>query len=150
MKNNVGASAGMLALLAFLIHAFVPSSNEGGSGPPARDKAAVEAHSTSKLEAPDKPVPAQGPWVASRQYFHQEFPSGFKSECIDYLLPPLGTSVKCTGKDLRELFGFVNTFYGKKLTAFIATIPDPLHTRMALSADRNLDAIQKAAFEAGW
>ncbi len=36
------------------------------------------------------------------------------------------------------------------VTGMIATIQDPLHTRMSLETDRTLDSIQQAAFHAGW
>jgi hypothetical protein len=49
------------------------------------------------------------------------------------------------------LFGFSAKFdFQSDVVAVIATIQDPMHTRMSLGADRTLDSIQQAAYATGW
>src|SRR4051812_18471170 len=117
MKNTVGTSAGVLALLAVLMHAFVISPNEGKSGATSGDKQGGQQSLTSNAETPVEAAPAQGPWLASRQYFHLEPPSTFKSDCMEYLVPQLGVSAQCNTQTLRELFGLGRTFEPGQLTA---------------------------------
>jgi hypothetical protein len=160
MGKHVGSSAGVLALLAFLIHTLVPPSSEQGNngvgtkapgGIHSASKGAATGKPVGSEDAPaGKPVPAEGPWLASRQYFHQEPPADFKSTCLDYLLPTSVQKAPCDTAAMGQLFGLSATFDPKQLETLIATIPDPLHTRMSLMTDRSLDAIQGGAFEAGW
>src|SRR4051794_4646282 len=109
MNKHVGTSAGLLALLALLIHTVMPPSSEqvrNGTGA----KAPAETHLTSKAAGGAKPVPEEGPWLASRQYFHQEPPTNFESTCIDYLLPAIGQKTVCDARAMSELFGLSPTF----------------------------------------
>jgi hypothetical protein len=148
-EKNVGVSAGFLALVAFLMHSFVPPPSEQKSGDSTRTTGEAHGGSSTNAEKP-KPVPELGPWLASRQFFHQEPRTDFKSTCLDYLIPPLGEKGVCTGAAVKKLFGMSADFYTSNLHTLIATIPDPLHTRMSLNTDRALDAIQQGAFAAEW
>ena len=150
MEKRVGTSAGLLALLAFLIHTLLPPSSERVTEPAngaAKASASLKAHNGSAVA---KPVPEEGPWVASRQYFHQELETGFESTCLDYLLPPMQEKTACDPSQLETLYGLDASFDQQQLQTLIATIPDPLHTRLSLETDRYLDAIREGAFEAGW
>ena len=98
-------------------------------------------------------VPLEGPWLASRQYFHQEPAANAHDACMDYLLPDLGKSppANCSSSELRALFGLgAEDIDPQERTTLIATIPDPIHTRMSLQTDRYLNALQQAAFRVGW
>jgi hypothetical protein len=49
-----------------------------------------------------------------------------------------------------RLLGFPHRFDPRNAHWVIATVPDPLHTRMSMETDRYLDAIQHAAFDSGY
>ena len=93
-----------LALLALLIHTLVPPSSEQVRNGTAA-KTPAETHLTSKAAGGAKPVPEEGPWLASRQYFHEEPRTNFETTCIDYLLPAIGEKTVCDATEMRELFG---------------------------------------------
>jgi hypothetical protein len=147
MEKQIGTSAGLLALLALFIHSVVPPSSEQKDAPPEPN------HSTGGVPhtaVQAKSAPQSGPWLASRQYFHRTPPDDFKTTCVEYILPHLSQEPICKVSALRELFGIDDRFQAKNLQTLIVTIPDPLHTRLSLEADRYLDAVQAGAFDARW
>jgi hypothetical protein len=156
MNKTLGASAGLVAFLTVLFHMV--------NAPP------VERHSTTqpqgssdiaKQSKPEKqgqgektgPVPIEGPWLATRKFFHSEgpedlsFPDTAEFTRIDRI-ERCATDPACRAR-LRSYFGLE---FGEDYQSefVIATVPDPLHTRLALFTDSSLEAIDKAAFHAGW
>jgi len=149
MEKQIGMSAGVVALLVFFVHALVPPAGERAAAPGKQS----EDSSSSNAPAAAKMVPLEGPWLASRQYFHQEPAANAHGACMDYLLPDLGKSppANCSSSELRALFGLgAEDIDPNERTTLIATIPDPIHTRMSLQTDRYLNALQQAAFRVGW
>ncbi|MFL6353076.1 MAG: hypothetical protein ACJ74Z_14680 [Bryobacteraceae bacterium] len=145
MEKRLGPSAGILAVLAVLVHILGNSVGEQQGG--SRKKASTAVSST--------PVPndtnvsskqGQGPWRATQQYFHAS-PEGLGREYQSCLSQP--TSI-CVREILLGLYGFPAGFPEQNIHTLIATAPDPLHTRMAIETDRYLDAIQQAAFRSDW
>jgi hypothetical protein len=153
MEKHIGTSAGLLALLALLFHSMSPGTDEkqSKSRTQVSDKSQniSQKHATSPGAAQLKQPPNAGPWLASREYFHAEPPDDFETTCIDYLVPRLQQTVTCDRNALLELFG-LEASKTTKLETLIVTIPDPLHTRLSVKADRDLDAVQEGAFAAGW
>jgi hypothetical protein len=144
MEKRLGSSAGFLALLAVLIHTLGNTGAEHG-------KASIETKATpARSEAAGSTgLPAgnrQGPWRATQQYFHNT-PTAATPKIEACLSQP---NVTCVRAALLSLYGFPADFPERHIRALIATVPDPLHTRMSLETDRYLDAIQQAAFQAGW
>src|SRR5271156_5698508 len=67
MKKEVGASAGLLALLALFLHTQLPSPEKDASG--NRDNAATAAKKDSGT--PERIEDVDGPWLATRAFFHR-------------------------------------------------------------------------------
>ncbi len=146
MDKRLGSSAGILALIALLLHTFGQSEGQNSAKPAGKDVAASSgsAADVKDLQLLDK----QGPWRATQQYFHSDLVSSEGRACQDYLLG-LPTP-KCSQQGLRSLFGFEPGFDLANLRFLLAMIADPLHTRMSIETDRDLDAIQRAAYRSGW
>lgn len=144
MEKRLGSSAGFLALLAVLVHTFGNTGAEHGKSPTESKTTAArsEAAGSAGLQAGNR----QGPWRATQQYFHNT-PTGGTPKTEACLSQPNETCIRAA---LLSLYGFPADFPERNIRALIATVPDPLHTRMALETDRYLDAIQQAAFQAGW
>jgi hypothetical protein len=145
MEKRFGSSAGFLALLAVLIHTFGNSGAEHGKN--STESKVSAARSESATPQPELPTGnRQGPWRATQQYFHNTPTSATQKDEACLSRP----NEKCIRSALLSLYGFPADFPKRSIRALIATVPDPLHTRMALETDRYLDAIQQAAFQAGW
>jgi hypothetical protein len=149
MEKHVGTSAGLLALLAFLMHSMFPPAGERETNGASLKKEATEVPAGPNAEL-EKAIPRAGPWLATRQYFHRTGSIRTKNSCFDDFVQPAEQMRQCQSPELRGLFGIAPDFDSSHLTTLIATIPDPLHTRMSLEADRYLDAIQQAAFRDRW
>ncbi len=147
MEKRLGSSAGVLALLAVLIHTFANSGVERKDGSAAATKAAIAGSPASGSHKPHAlSVENQGPWRASQQYFHAT-PGGSAGDQQSCLIEPTD---KCSRSVLLASYGFPKDFNEQNIQALIATVPDPLHSRLAMETDRYLDAIQQAAFRSGW
>jgi hypothetical protein len=146
MEKRLGSSAGILALLAVVVHMLGNSGAEyqAGSGGNKATTAALSAPTRSETHVLS--LERQGPWRATQQYFHAT-PAGDGRKYQSCISRP---TEGCVREALLALYGFPEGFPEQNIHALIATIPDPLHTRMAIETDRNLDAIQEAAFRSGW
>lgn len=144
MEKRIGSSAGLLALIALLVHAFSGSGGEKGAGAP--EKKTPTASVSSSKDTDQKLAGVQGPWRATRQFFHKE-PAARNEACEKGLL---SDSASCTRPEMLSLFGFDPAYDARNIKFLIATIPDPLHTRMSMETDRDLDAIQRAAYRSYW
>lgn len=144
MEKRLSSSAGFLALLAVLIHTFGNSDAEKARTP-QNQRAALQVPSVQRhtLACPGK---SQGPWPATQQYFHSAQTDGSSKNQTCLSRP----NERCIRSTLLSLYGFPADFPEQNIHALIATVLDPLHTRVALETDRYLDAIQQAAFRAGW
>ena len=147
MEKRIGSSAGILALIALVLHSLgFPGGEDKSVNAPDKKAPITETDTTEKgnLEIVDW----QGPWRATQQYFHSDLTTRKTAKfCRDYLI---GFDRPCSQRDLLSLFGFGPDFRVNDLQYLIATLPDPLHTRMALDTDRDLDAIQRAASLSKW
>ncbi|MBV9613626.1 MAG: hypothetical protein JO091_14220, partial [Acidobacteriaceae bacterium] len=151
-KTTVGTSAGAVAVLVFALRfANVPQREKLGDG---RPEAAAVAPNASTAEPAEKTPPLEGPWLATRPFFHKEgipkvqFANGEKvtlSHIRDLERCAAGDPVCKQG--LKDYFGIAE---GYQTRFIIASVPDPLHTRLALFTDEAIDAIQKAAFDGQW
>jgi hypothetical protein len=155
MNRTFGSSAGVIALLVFALHIFVPSGPEGRGGEQSSevtDKAKA-AHSSGSEKAEEAPL--EGPWLATRAFFQsaanpaKPFPGrkgiDFTQDVLD-CYKDTKPSKNCA-PPLARFFGVTD---GSNVQFILATVPDPMHTRLSLYTDSSLDAIQKAATEAGW
>jgi hypothetical protein len=158
MKKEVGTSFGLAALLMVSLYPVLPESSK----PPVTGAAAkkVEKAAESPPESNAAQAPMDGPWLALRSYFRPSTqPSSGQTrtpgcESIASLLgrPAHGRSDReALRACVQRLSGLPDDFE----TAFsswsiVATVTDPMHTRMALTLDRQIEAIQAAAAAADW
>jgi hypothetical protein len=144
-SKSAGASAGMLALVAFLVHMLAGTGSEQHTGHKAEpqampDLSAFAAHSGAK----ELSLNVQGPWNTTQQYFHRDPAVPTDLNCLQQTANSCATSV------FEGLYAFPSAVDRSNVHALIATVPDPLHTRMSIETDRYLDAIQQAAFDSGY
>ena len=151
MEKRLGMSTGLIALVALLLHAL------GGTGDRAARSTAnsaplVGSATEVKLSGTHAtPAKANGPWVATQQYFHTGASGSNFENCLSHLQPMAERmeSRGCTRSDLLALYG-INGSSTNDIRAVLATVPDPLHTRMSVETDRFLDALQQAAYRSHW
>lgn len=154
MNKNVGTSAGLVAFLTVMFHVVNTPRAERHSGTQARSNANIERPKPDQETKPDgKEPPIEGPWLATRAFFQSEgpddpsFPDTSEFKRID-AIERCATDPACREK-LKRYFG-LERGNGYELEFLIATVPDPLHTRLSLFTDASLEAIEKAAFQARW
>ncbi|MGC2660984.1 MAG: hypothetical protein WA324_23770 [Bryobacteraceae bacterium] len=173
-KAAFGASAGILAVVALVLHIAVPKT---GTPPAASTVARTGAIADKAGSAPTgtseggtaQPPKIEGPWLAAQTFFHEE-PEGIECPAPtggSASLPVVGCASTADFTHLSEIescandsgcserlarfFGVANNSGQKPLIQYVlATIPDPLHTRLALSTDSSIEAIEKAAFDSHW
>lgn len=143
MNKAVASSAGLLAMFALFIH------THGGSGSEhARESTQSSGNAVATAPQPSASASSgeAGPWNATRQYFHREPKPRADGYAACRPTPEQG----CSRSELLDLYGMPGSFDLRTSHAVIATVPDPLHTRMAMETDRSLDAIQQAVFDSGY
>jgi hypothetical protein len=155
MNRNFGGSAGVIALIAFVVHMAIPSGPEGGHDSSAPIAAANGKGGKPKPkpkdegQSPDTPPEREGPWLATQAFFHslatpntQELPDFDSASDIQKC-----SLDKTCAEALRGYFGIGGP---KHIQFLLATVPDPLHTRLSLFTDTSIEAIQKAATDEDW
>ncbi len=144
MKNELATSAGLLALIGVIVHtALVPESAPAPVSVKKEQSAA--AH---KAEQSHESIPFEGPWTATRPVFGRPEPA--MPTCADEgrLYPFCDPKAPgLTGEAVFDLFGFPR---GAEVHVIIATVADPIHSRLALFADRQIEAIERALQAGGW
>ena len=165
--RKVGSSAGVVAVLALGLHlATAPTGDHAATSSHSAEKRAGGGNSVESA-APEKALIEQpkieGPWLASETFFHREAEQGVcraepaksgpaTSACGGALHFTQASAVEACASDascrddLARYFGVK----GSKIQYLIATIPDPLHTRLALFTDSSIEAIEQAAFDSHW
>ncbi|MBV8895639.1 MAG: hypothetical protein JO051_03940, partial [Acidobacteriaceae bacterium] len=138
-SKSIASSAGLLALIAIVVRALGGSASDRHTDQTPPQAMPDLSASAANSEAKELPLAFQGPWTTTRQFFHRD--------------PSLSNDVlaKCFQENLTEtcvsdlvrhdLYAFPRDPKDTpKLQALIATVPDPLHTRMSMETDRYLDA----------
>jgi len=150
MRRQLGTSAGLLALLAVFLHTqFAPSSEGRGAAerPSAASAGGKERAGENGAGAGE---PLEGPWLASQAYFHVpgslKGPSG-QDPLIQQLLTATGHPDR---GELGKLLGLSGVTGLPRMWTVVATVPDPLHTRMALYLDGQIGAIEHSLQSARW
>lgn len=158
MDKRVGSSAGLFALVTLVLHSFgvygggekdvavttAPEKKEEAKAKkPSEDEKTKKPADDEKSKKSDE-FDGQGPWLATQALFGKEFPDT-SDHCLAYLLD---LSNDCSPADLLANFGLQDPKISFEF--LIATVPDPLHTRLVVETDRTLDSIQRAAFDSDW
>src|SRR4051812_22524 len=144
MRNNLAATTGAVALLALAAHTFIPAGGETRGGAVV---GAAETKTASDSKAGENAM--SGPWLATRPLLGtgsvREIPIT-QSELAELIRPlrspaPMDAAAK---KSLRELFGIPEPGSSPLDSyAVVATVADPVHTRLALFLDGQIDAIER-------
>ncbi|HUA83754.1 MAG TPA: hypothetical protein VMB85_07835 [Bryobacteraceae bacterium] len=163
MRREIGASAGVIALLAFFLHTQFPPGTERSP----ELESGHEEHHDNERPAADMRHPVEGPWIATHAFFgHTNWwtmPSGpyaihdenqsndlrridFQAVLRGLLAPngPLNQQDK-----VRRLMG-VTGARAWAISTVVATVADPLHTRLPLFTDEQIEAIVRSARQSGW
>jgi hypothetical protein len=146
MKKDLGFPAGLVALLAVAFHLSSPNAPE--QRPAGKAASKVGKAAAQKKEGPAEESPLEGPWLATRTFFHSE---GQATAPVDFSkaedIATCAGEKTCLGR-LRRYFGLTD---GERTIEFlIAMVPDPVHTRLAVFTDASIQALQKAAEAAEW
>jgi hypothetical protein len=158
MKKEMGTSLGLAALLMVLLHPVMPEASRTAATAAAARQAAQKANSATGGGA--EPEPIDGPWLTIRSYFHSEIQTlagQKKTQGCDDIDSRLGKRVQGPANQaafracIQQLIGLPDDFEQRFSSwSIVASVADPLHTRMALTLDRQIEAIEAAAESAGW
>lgn len=168
-----GTSAGIVAILAVVLRLGIPTPARVQQGA-ADSQTAAKSSAGSVPSGTESPQTSQrleieGPWLATQAFFHQDR-NGVKCPpnkgggdevpvvgCANSPdLTHLSSVENCAndsrcGKSLSRYFGVPDhDGLTPPIQYIIATVPDPLHTRLALATDSSLETIEKAAVESHW
>ena len=150
MRRELGASAGLLALLAVFLHTqFAPLSEGRGAAERAAGTSGGSGEKAGGGGA-DAEEPLDGPWLATRAYFNVPGsltgPSG-QAPLIQQLQTASGNPDR---RELGSLLGLSGVKDLPKIWTIVATVPDPLHTRMTLYLDGQIGAIEHSLQSSRW
>jgi hypothetical protein len=134
MRQNVGLSAIIIAAFALMIRTGAP-------GPQPEQPARTQ--NAQPQASPTATPPAEileGPWLATRSFFRS-------ADDLDQRMPNGPISLKTPPAQLADYFGIPDSSH---IQFLIATVPDPLHSRLSLLTDSSVQAIAEAADASGW
>jgi hypothetical protein len=151
MKQNVGLSALIIAAFAFVMRT--------GPGPqPSQSPRAQATQSEANPNMTSQAEILEGPWLATRTFFQaaadldQQVLTGatsFKTpSSIRECIAPSSRNHSLCRTQWADYFGIPDPNY--PIQFLIATVPDPLHSRLSLSTDSAIQAIAEAADASGW
>jgi len=150
VSRNVGLSAGTVALVALVVRIVSPTAGEAGPADTAGSAEKTQARETART-----PQPYQGPWIATRHFFAPYEPPPTSVQASGARSVDLGNPediLRCS-RD-RQCRTEVRRFFGlgeaDRAECLLATVPDPLHTRLALYTDHSIEAIRRGAGAAKW
>jgi hypothetical protein len=152
MNKGLGATTfGAILLAGFIFQA------KSGSSPPSRQQSVTSSESTTK------PVTGEGPWMASCKYWSAA--QSAEPEAKDPSLDPDATlhqtdnaaktptssdAVCGPASDGWGIPQATDPLHAPEISTVVATIPDPIHSHLALDFDRSVDAILLAAADNGY
>lgn len=147
-RTAAGSVVGAVLIGALLLRTPSPVPRSPASeARHTQQRASQDKSIPSSEEA--KEIPEDGPWKASQDYFGPARPD--KEECLASE-PSAGSSEKVVAtqrggiiqiRNLRDQLWCIP--HDATVQAMIATVPDPVHTRLPLVFDRSIEAIQLAA-----
>jgi hypothetical protein len=158
MNKGLGATTfGAILLAGFLFQA------RPGNSPPSNQQTTTTSHSAAK------PVSGEGPWLASCKYWSAA--QSVEPQAKD-TSPDVDVTLHLSGKDLDSQIKATppapeaacgddgwgippvaltsDDSNDPEISAIVATIPDPIHSHLALDFDRSVDAILLAAADNGY
>ena len=129
-----------------LLHVQLAPTGETASG---SDKTQAETGAPNKERAPDSEI--DGPWIATRAYFHAEGDGNLAASAVANHIQQVSPRA-CDKISASDVAGFLGIPKKRphQMWSVIATVPDPLHTRMTLTLDTQIEAIERSLQAAGW
>jgi hypothetical protein len=155
MNKGLGATTFGAILLAGFLFQVKP-----GTSPSASQR------NTAPAQSATKPLTGEGPWMASCKYWAEAH--SFDPPTASDTSPDLDVTLHVSGKVVeshiksapapeptcgsRDSWGIpLETSTPRpEISAIVATIPDPIHSHLALDFDRSIDAILLAAADNGY
>ncbi len=133
MNKGLGATTFGAILLAGFIFQTRPSSSPSSS-----------QQNVTSSESTTKTVTGEGPWMASCKYWSaaQLADPSAKDASSEAICGPGGDGWGIPQAD--------DPSHELEISAIVATIPDPIHSHLALDFDRSVDAILLAAADNGY
>ena len=152
MRRNLGFATGIFALLAVAVHTMNPPRGERDSSFGSGQEGASKKKDSNDEDKRENA--REGPWLATRAFFGTSGGDGVpsKDDDLEKTIAPL-SSPKNTVTDpsaLQSLFGVDSSVCSSGSWSIVATVADPVHTRLALFFDGQVDSIERAAEEDGW
>jgi len=161
MNRNIGLSAGFLAVLAVFMRSFVPSAPvKGPEETPAAatgKNAGTAAAGKGKKDLSPKRTDSgdeylEGPWLATRHFYgpagEPVLPAALSGDDLFAVDKVRRCSV--TPDCARQLSDYFGIESRREVSFMLATVPDPIHSRLSLFTDSSIQAIERAATDAGW
>jgi hypothetical protein len=144
VNRNAGFTAGIVALLALMARVVAPTAHGQSSQDLAENGKAKKGQGQP---AAGTPQPYEGPWMATRHFFH---PYDFPSSPLDFRKPEEILKCSADANCLQGLQQFFGLSKADGVECLLATVPDPFHTRLALLTDQTIEAIRKSAAATEW
>jgi hypothetical protein len=142
--HKTGTAAGLVALIAVFLHMQLAPQSEATAGNEKTGSGSGAEHAGSQAKSEES---IEGPWIATRDYFH----SGGDADASVALQPLVSPDSRSLDRaELAKFLGVNEAPNGTKMWSIVATVPDPLHTRMTLYLDGQIEAIERSLEEAGW
>jgi hypothetical protein len=139
-KSEVGSGAGIIAIVVVIVHTVFSPAQEGSSA--VREGAQEKSHGAQEKSAAESAA-LEGPWIATRTFFNP--PPKFTPIDYEHIKPLLSPEpLEADGiADWRQNLGIPDE---KRLQswAIVATVADPVHSRMQLFFDGQIQSIEKA------
>jgi hypothetical protein len=158
MRREVGTSAGVLALLALVLHTQLPNPDGGASG---SRTGTTEAAAKKNAQTEERDEPVDGPWLATQAFFNaassplkppRSTPDAHRNDFQKFLGQLVSPDKPPTRSAILQRLGSPDPTKEKTTERFsiVATVADPLHTHMALRLDEETEAIERAVQENYW
>jgi hypothetical protein len=157
VNKSQGATAGAIVLAGILLHPF------SGLSPQTSAANTAAASSSTNIQA-DANTGADGPWIASCNYWAPSRvnpePPDASSISVDFasesgqidsrVRASAATEEPCPGGQDRWGIPAPSGNVKPEITTIIALVPDPLHAHMSLDFDRSVDALLQAGADNGY
>ncbi len=151
MKQNAGLSALIIAALAVVMRPGSPGPQSDQPAPVPKEAGKAAAGATPSAEI------VEGPWLATRPFFHkagdpnEETVAGSNSQKILSVIQTCANTSNGCSKYAADIAGFFGSPGPADHVRFlIATVPDPLHSRLSLFTDSAIQSIAEGADASGW
>ena len=141
MRQNLGLSTLIIAIVIAVrgVAPTPPAAPPAGRGEATKTEKPKPKAKQDQGKDPDEAAILEGPWLATRAFFHTA--ESQTPDCVE-------TSPSCRPQWV-QYFG-IPPQSQSEMQFLIATVADPLHSRLSLFTDSSIQAIEDAAQATGW